>query len=254
MQRPVVCLCHAQMLLISTIVLLTPHSARANLINNGSFEVPTVTSASQYLDIAAGAEPAGFDWHVASGSVDIGLGGGFFPPAFDGTQYLDLDGFVPGAINQSFPTTPGTTYDLSFAYANNPYGGAPPASCVPPSTSSCATIPALATVTVLDAGTSTELITPLALTHGNSTVANANWTSSGQIAFVADGTMTTLSFVSNDPSDSNGGIFLDDVSANAASAAVPEPNSLLLLLSAFAVGGIASYLRQRSSSAPLPGA
>ena len=102
MQRPVLRLCHAQMLFISAIVLLTAHSARAILISNGKFEGPTVTSASQYLYIAAGAEPAGFDWHVASGSVDIGLGGGFFPPAFDGTQYLDLDGFVPGAINQSF--------------------------------------------------------------------------------------------------------------------------------------------------------
>jgi len=41
MQRPVPRLCHAQMLFISAIVLLTAQSARANLINNGSFELDT---------------------------------------------------------------------------------------------------------------------------------------------------------------------------------------------------------------------
>jgi hypothetical protein len=231
---------------MGAIALLTAHSAQADLITNGSFEVPTVPGGPQFLDIAPGAEPAGFGWRVTSGTVDVGLGGGFFPPAFIGTQFLDLDGFTPGTISQSFPTTSGTTYDLSFAYANNPYTGAPASACVPPSTASCATIPAHATTTIVDAGTGTELITPLMLTHSNSTVPDANWTLSGEIAFVAEGTMTTLAFASDDPSNSNGGIFLDAISVNAASAAVPEPGSLVLLLSALsAAGGIASYLRRR---------
>src|SRR4051794_10991211 len=198
----------ALMLLVSAIMFLTPRLARADLITNGSFEVPTVTSGSQFLNIVAGSEPPGFGWRVTSGGVDVGIRGSLFASAaFDGLQFLDLDGFVPGAISQSFATIPGTEYILNFAYANNPQGpgGAPPPGC--PFSGACATIPAHGTVSAFDSSTNTQLITPFVLTHGNSTVANPNWTPSGAIAFIAEGTTTTLSFVSNDPSNSDGGIF-----------------------------------------------
>ena len=42
--------------------------------------------------------------------------------AYEGNQYLDLVGYgTTGAIAQGFATTPGRTYDLTFAYANNPW-------------------------------------------------------------------------------------------------------------------------------------
>ena len=230
------------LLLAGAFVFVTERPARANLITNGSFETPMINS--QYLDIAAGLEPTGFGWRVTSGTVDIGLPIAF-PPPFDGQQFLDLDGFTPGVISQSFTTVLGITYILDFAYANNPYGGG--TNCTPPSTASCATIPAHGTVNVFDTSTLTQLITPLILTHGNSTVANANWTLSGDLAFVAQGTTTTLSFASNDPSNSNGGIFLDAVSVNATPAVVPEPFSIVLLLLGFSVVSTL-YLQQRRRS------
>jgi hypothetical protein len=201
--------------LMGAFVLTAGRPARAaNLITNGSFETPIITSPSQYLDIVTGSEPPGFGWKVTSGSVDVVIAGAYASTAFDGNQFLDLDGLVPGAIAQSFATTAGTTYVLSFAYANNPDG---PGSDPPPGcTGNCATIPAHGTVAVFDAGTGTQLITPLVLTHGNSTIANPNWTPSGGITFVSKGTTTTLSFVSNDPSTSDGGIYLDAVSVETA--------------------------------------
>ena len=89
-----------------------------NLVQNGSFEDPSI-----------GPGINGFVSTVPGWSSDIfdiwsGLNG---MPAYDGAQNLELDtsdaepaqGIPPG-ISQSIPTTPGTTYLLTFAVANHP--------------------------------------------------------------------------------------------------------------------------------------
>jgi hypothetical protein len=122
---------------------------------------------------------------------------------------------------------------------------------VPPTTNPCATIAASGTVTVFDASTAIHLIAPLRLTHGNTTTANPNWTPSEAIVFVAQGAMTTLSFASNNPSNSNGGIFLDAVSV----VVIPEPGSFVMLLIGFsAVGTLYLWRRPRSSLHASPAA
>jgi len=213
-------------LLVGAFALVAVSPARADLVTNGTFETPVT---GNFLDITAGSQPPGFGWVVTLGSVDVVVKGPLFAStAFEGNQFLDLDGYAPGGIAQSFATTPGSEYFLSFAYANNPQGnGVPPPTC--PFGGACATIPANATVSVFDPATNTQLITPLLVTHGDSTVANPDWRTSGAIAFIATGTTTTLSFVSDDPASSDGGIFLDAVSVNRAASAVPEPSSLVLL-------------------------
>ena len=121
--------------------------ARADLITNGGFETPVT---GNFTDFTAGLQPPGFGWVITSGGVDVVRAGpNFASTAFEGSQFLDLDGFTPGAIAQTFTTTPGTNYLLSFAYANNPEGaGVPSPGCV----GACATIPAHAIVSVLDRG------------------------------------------------------------------------------------------------------
>lgn len=207
-------------------LLIAVRPARAALLTNGSFESPAVSSGS-FLDITAGMQPSGFGWSVTSGGVDVvAVPSIWAATAFDGNQFLDLDGFVPGAITQSFTTTPGIEYVLTFAYANNPLGpgGPPPPGCG----GSCATVPATATVSVVNSGTGTQVVSPFLITHGDSTATNPNWTASGAMSFVAEGTTTTLSFVSDDPSSSDGGIFLDGISVTEATPTVPEPSSLVL--------------------------
>jgi uncharacterized protein (TIGR03437 family) len=201
-------------LLLFSFTCVTTFAQSGNLVVNGSFETPGVTGSTPYLDIAAGSAPSGFGWQVTSGTVDIVVApSAFASTAFDGSQFLDLDGYNPGAIAQSFATTAGTEYILSFAYANNfdaTHGAA---------------VPANATVSVVDSVSGAQLITPLTVTHGDTTTANPDWTPSGAISFVAQGTTTTLSFVSNDPGSSNGGIFLDGISVTlcASGCVAPSP-------------------------------
>jgi len=57
-------------------------------------------------------------WTVTAGSVDL-IGPGFWAAA-DGDQSLDLDGTSAGTVSQTFATTPGTTYTVSYALAGNP--------------------------------------------------------------------------------------------------------------------------------------
>lgn len=190
----------------------------ANVLNNGSFETPVVP-ASSFQTIMPGAEPAGFGWSVVSGNVDVVTQGalGAADNAFDGFQFLDLDGDVPGAIAQTFATRAGTVYTLKFAYANNFSGGSPSAQ---------------ARVSVVDATSGSNLISPIAISFGNSSAAGLNWTQSATIQFTAQGATTTLTFTSTDPSGSTG-ILLDGISVDP----VVSASNTTQVLPQFAFGG-----------------
>lgn len=206
-----------------------------NLIANGSFETPVATNGIITV-LASGSAPAGFDWTVASGGVEIlqqgyvGGSGGSSPfngPAYQGTQWLDIDGEQtpgPGAILQTFATTAGSQYELTFAYASNPYRGY--------------VGPAKATVRVFDTTSTTDLLTAFQISHGSSTGSNYDWQVSGPATFTATGASTTLRFASDDPSNSDAGIFLDGISVTA----VPEPAASALV---GATVGLAAMMRRR---------
>jgi hypothetical protein len=88
---------------------------------NGGFESPVVGGALPYLTISVGTEPAGFRWRVLNGTVDaVRQGPEFGATAYEGTQWLDLDGTSPGTLAQTFATVVGGQYTVNFAYANNP--------------------------------------------------------------------------------------------------------------------------------------
>ena len=128
-----------------------------------------------------------------SGSVDVvnAVGNGYdVGPAYQGAQYLDLNGNNAGTIAQTFATTPGVTYLLSFAYANN-YD--PPTS-----------LTALVTVT----NTSSTLLSTN-VTHSTSVSGNLNWTLFNQL-FTANQSSATLTFASQN--SGAGGVFLDAIS------------------------------------------
>jgi Protein of unknown function (DUF642) len=204
-------LCSCMSVTVLSFSVLLANQASGGSIVNGGFELPPVTNSSQFTNITPGSEPAGFGWSVISGNVDVTLGGGIYISAFAGSQFLDLDGSNAGAIQQTFITAPGASYELSFAYANNPVRG---------------TVPASATVSVFNSDNSEHLIAPFTITHSSSTNGDPNWILS-LVQFVAQGDQTTLSFASNDPFGSVGGIALDAVIITAN--AVPEPSSWVLV-------------------------
>jgi autotransporter-associated beta strand protein len=176
--------------------LLSPNVGRANILLNGSFESPVVTPGT-FLNISPGGEPAGFDWKVATGNIDLSGPNPFIVyPAYDGNQAVDLNGFVRGSLYQDFPTVLGQHYSLNFAYADNPLEGGVKS----------------AGVTVTDLLSSATLLAT-SVSHSTSTNSppNGDWiVYSG--TFTATGTSTRLLFASTSASNSpSGGIILDDV-------------------------------------------
>ena len=103
------------------------HSTNAQIITNGGFETPDTPT---YLLIGAGQNTI-VPWVVGLNNVEVGdaVGNGFLVgPAFEGAQFLDLNGTGRGRLTQAFATTPGLLYTLTFAYANNYYNSSTPAS------------------------------------------------------------------------------------------------------------------------------
>jgi hypothetical protein len=192
-------------------------SAPAEQLINGGFEQPAVATFVTVTAPDAATIPG---WNVIGGTVDIAnaAGNGFITgPAFGGAQYLDLNGTSAGDIRQTFPTSPGVKYTLSFAYANN-YVNAPSQS---------------ATLGLAD-GANTFINT--AITHSTSVAGNLDWTLFTQ-DFTAQQATTTLSFTSL--ISGSGGVLLDGASVTVA----PEP------IAAMAMGSIALLAGLRSRKA-----
>lgn len=190
--------------IVTVAAVLASTAARADLIVNGGFEQPATTGQG---GLFAAGDPSITGWTIVSGSVDIHNSSLFDP--FEGRQALDLDGASAGTIEQTFATSAGGSYVLSFEYANNPFG---------------VTSPATALASLFGAG-ATPLLSQ-AISHSGSSARAMNYTLF-TAAFTADSATTRLRFASTDSPASVNGIVLDAVSVNPT--AVPEPGSLVLL-------------------------
>jgi hypothetical protein len=87
----------------------------ANLLVNGSFEVPA--AGASWTNLRDGQLPG---WRITRGDVDV-VGSGYWPAApGQGSQSLDLAGGSPGTIEQTFVTVPGQEYLFSGWMSHNP--------------------------------------------------------------------------------------------------------------------------------------
>ncbi|MGA5816741.1 choice-of-anchor C family protein [Kitasatospora sp. NPDC094028] len=112
------------LLVASATVLAAPAQAAgghraASRFDDGSFESPKAP-ANGFTELTAGQTIG--PWQVTGGSVDL-IGAGLWQAA-EGDQSLDLNGNAAGTVAQTFTTTPGATYSVTYALAGNP-GGAP---------------------------------------------------------------------------------------------------------------------------------
>ena len=210
---------NTKLLLIAGAVsaLLSSSAQAANILVNGSFD--NTPCGAGYCNYAGGGEPAGFGWTVTSNNVDIVPGPGTWGTPQDGAQMLDLVGYgSTGGIAQSFATTIGATYNLSFYYANNPY----------PSGADSAQVTVTGAGSLLSSG----------FTLTTSTPSNLDWVHFTG-SFTADSNVTTLAF-NETAGGGNAGVFLDNVSVTGG---VPEPAAWAMMLIGFS--GLGALLRRR---------
>jgi Protein of unknown function (DUF642)/PEP-CTERM motif len=214
-------------------VVLLASEARANLLVDGSFDNTSITfgfyenygagcsgnCGGATFDTGATLGTPGSGWVVTTNNVDlVSTVGGWPATPKSGNQYLDLVGFgSTGAIAQSFATTFGKVYDVSFWYGNNPGS----------------TTTASADVVVLGApGISTGF------SHSISTTNNIGWTQFFG-SFTANATVSEIVFT-NTVGGNNGGVLLDSASI----APVPEPSTWAMMILGFMGVGFMAYRRK----------
>ena len=200
---------------------LTASSALANnLLVNGGFEDIGSANLQGWGGYTYGETytPVLPGWTIDSGTVDITQTGSTWGPAYEGTNSLDLNGWDPGEISQTFKTIVGKTYDVTFAYSRNPPSAPDPA-----------------TATVSAGGQSLNVVAPNdpSLFGGSGAM---KW-QLGSFDFVAQGPSSTITLTSTNPG--NGGVFFDAVGV---SGAVPEPATWAMML--IGLGGLGAVLRR----------
>lgn len=162
--------------------------AGANLLVNGSFESGPYINGAPGGYVTCGLNDARITgWIVTDDNVDH-VGSTFFQPS-DGARSIDLNGLQPGALAQTFATSPGATYLVTFDMAGNP-GAAP----------------TVKTMRVSAAGSFADF---------NFNISGKSTTSMGWVnkswSFVALSTSTTIEFRSLDSPPTLGGPALDRV-------------------------------------------
>ena len=96
----------------------------SNLVENGSFELPSIGTTAYTFYGSGSTSITG--WTVAGrAGADVDLVSLYWDgPAEDGNQFMDPAGHTGGGgLTQSFPTTPGTTYDLIFYHGSQSHYG-----------------------------------------------------------------------------------------------------------------------------------
>ena len=180
---------HAWQAFIAGVLMSGIADGSTNLITNGSFETPIV-SAGRFTTFAGGSTGI-TGWTVVRSEASV-VNRKFTSfllqfPANDGSQWLDLTGFLSSngdAIRQTVHTVAGKRYDLSFAVGNifNPEG-------IYGTTSTVAVV-----VNGVPSGTFTNSCTTC--THS---LTWENFTAS----FVANSATTLIEFLNNDPVTDN---------------------------------------------------
>ncbi len=199
--------------LVMAIVIISPGSSRADLIQNGSFELGP--NPGTHTTLAAGSTVI-TGWTVVGAGLEsdenidyIGTTWG----ASDGSRSLDLNGFYKtGGIEQGFNTTVGETYRVTFDMAGNPDQG-----------------PTIKTMQVSAIGNTTQSADFAFDITGKSRAA-MGWETM-QWTFVADAPYTSLRFLSTVTGDGVDawGPALDNVHVT------PVPGAALLALAGLGV-------------------
>lgn len=210
--------------LVMAIVIISPASSRADLIQNGSFELGPNPGGHLTLDAGSTAITG---WTVVGAGLESGENIDYIGTtwvASDGGRSLDLNGYYKtGGIEQGFNTTIGETYRVTFDMAGNPDQG-----------------PTIKTMQVSAIGATTQSEDFSFDITGKSRTAMGWETMTWE--FVADASYTTLQFMSTVTGDNVDawGPALDNVRVT------PVPGAALLAIAGL---GFAKWRLRRRGAA-----
>ncbi|KAA0213139.1 MAG: choice-of-anchor C family protein [Leptolyngbya sp. PLA3] len=197
-------------LLVCAAMAVAPIASAQNLIINGSFEDSSLNPGGGWIPVGGGSGAID-GWTTIGNGVDYM---GTLWPAAEGVRCLDINNVAPGGVFQSFATTAGRTYTVTFAMSANMFGG-----------------PALKTMDVSAGGSVASFEFDYVAEGATST--DPKWTYH-EWQFVATGSVTTLEFAST-TAGSVYGPAIDDI------VVIPTPGSIALM--ALGLAGIG--LRRR---------
>ncbi len=203
---------------------ITAVPASAAVLVNGSFELGTNPGSFTTEDAGSTAITG---WTVGGFGVDYI---GSYWMASDGVRSVDLSALSAGSVSQSFATTVGTDYTVTFDLSGNPDGGVGTKLAL---TSISGSLPQLSMYTVTAANSHEDM----------------NWQTYSYTftAFAATSTLTFSSFEYNPY-----GPALDNVSVvesgGGIGGTVPEPATWAMMIAGFGFVGAASRRRNRQVS------
>jgi Protein of unknown function (DUF642) len=217
------------------------NAAASNLLVNGGFEVP-VQGPPNY---AAFNVPAGSSlitgWTIVQGNVDLTNTADYGPltNTLDPSSMQDIDligdssgsGGVFGGLSQSFATTPGQEYQLTFDYSHN--------------NGTYSSNGYAASVTVADGNAPANTIFSGAVSQAYGA---APWQAFSEDFTAASG--LTLLTIIDTQGGYNAGVYLDDVSVEPVNGTTPIPGALPLFAGGAGVLGIFGRRRKKISGAP----
>ncbi len=93
-------------------------SVGGNLLINPSFEQGK-SAGSSYVIVRPGSTDLP-GWQITGDSIDV-VGSAW--KSYHALRAVDIHGYAPGGVKQSFRTTPGKVYRVSFYLAGNPWAG-----------------------------------------------------------------------------------------------------------------------------------
>lgn len=187
----------------------------ANLLVNGGLELPACPGS-----VCGFVTPTGWG---SNGDIDIVTSSLWQPQ--EGNQSLDLNATGNGTLFQSFSTTPGALYLVSFYLSGNP-----------------GNLPTIKSLDVSVASVSNSYTFDIT----GHTVAAMGWTQK-TFQFTATGSTSTLLFASTDSPASNAGPALDNISVEflrGPVSGVPEPSSIAMMLGSAIALGVARLRRR----------
>jgi choice-of-anchor C domain-containing protein len=200
-----------RLLTVSLFAAFAAAEANGNLLTNASFELAACGGS-----VCNSTTPQ--SWTLVSGDVDLVTSGLWQQAPGGGNQDVDLSGSGPGGILQSFDTTVGNIYNLSFYLAGNPLGG-----------------PTVKTLDVLvgPAGGSLATLASPTFDITGQGLANMGYVLES-LQFTATSSSTSVEFLSTTAGPSGPVIDNADVEL-AGTSATPEPSTFVLLGGALAL-------------------